>query len=156
MAEKIKSEFTEFRLSNRLEPKQFFENWDKLNRWKVSPKQFRQVLATLGFELSAQQNEAICKLYITDDGHEVRYLDFLNDTKPYDFAYMTKMKDVPRVGTGDKPYIPDNVEEILRIIQKTTKINRLRFKEYFKDFDPLNKGTIKKNKFRGVIFQTLK
>ena len=48
-ADKIKEEFINFRLANRLEPKQFFENWDKLNRWKVSPKQFRQVLATLGF-----------------------------------------------------------------------------------------------------------
>lgn len=38
---------------NRLEPKQYFENWDKLNRLKISPKQFRQVLNTLGFDLSA-------------------------------------------------------------------------------------------------------
>lgn len=88
-AEKVKEEFIKFRLMNRLEPKQFFENWDKLNRWKVSSKQFRQVLATLGFELTAEQNDAVCKLYITDDGHEVRYLDFLNDTKPYDFAYIS-------------------------------------------------------------------
>ena len=56
------------------------------------------------------------------------------------------MKDVPRRGTGERTAIPDNIEGILRIIQKSTKINRLRFKEYFKDFDPLNKGTIKKNK----------
>ncbi len=114
------------------------------------------MLATLGFELTAEQNEAICKLYTTDDGHEVRYLDFLNDTKPYDFAYMTKIKDVPRKGTGERPPVPENVEAVLRNIQRTTKINRLRFKEYFKDFDPLNKGTIRKNKFRGVVFQTLK
>lgn len=86
----------------------------------------------------------------------MRYLDFLNDTKPYDFSYMTKIKDVPRIGTGERPEIPKNVEDVLKMIQKTTKINRLRFKEYFKDFDPLNKGTVKKNKFRAVIFQTLK
>ena len=31
------------------------------------------------------------------------------------------------------------------------QINRLRLGEYFKDFDPLRKGTIPKNKFRGVM-----
>jgi hypothetical protein len=99
-----------------------------LNRWKISSKQFRQVLATLGFELTAEQNEAVCKLYITDDGHEVRYLDFLNDTKPYDFAYMTEMKDASRKGTGSRDPIPESVEAVLRDMQKTVKINRLRFK----------------------------
>lgn len=44
-----------------------FENWDKLNRWKVSAKQFRQVLATVGFNLSEEENQAICKLYASDD-----------------------------------------------------------------------------------------
>ena len=80
----------------------------------------------------------------------------MNDTKPYDFAYMTEMKDASRKGTGQREPIPAGVEAVLKKIQKVAKINRLRFKEYFKDFDPLNKGTVKKNKFRGVIFQTLK
>lgn len=98
---------------NRLEPKPLFENWDKLNRLKVSPKQFRQVLTTLGFEISAEENEAVCKYYISEDGKEVRYLDFLNDTKPYDFSYMTKVKDIPRKGTGTRGFIPENVEQVL-------------------------------------------
>ena len=106
--------------------------------------------------MSDQQNKAICKYYISDDGHEVRYLDFLNDTKPYDFSYMTVVKDVPRIGTGMRPPIPDSVQKVLEEIRKTTKVNRLRFKQFFKDFDPLNKGTCKINKFRSVIFQTLK
>lgn len=54
---------------HRLEPKQMFENWDKLNRLKISAKQFKQVLNTLGFDLTDDQNSAICKLYISDDGH---------------------------------------------------------------------------------------
>ncbi len=52
---------------NRLDTKQLFENWDKLSRFKVSPKQFRQVLATVGFNLSEEENRAICKLYASDD-----------------------------------------------------------------------------------------
>jgi hypothetical protein len=37
---------------NRLDLKEAFKGWDKLGRYKVSPKQFRQVLATFNFELS--------------------------------------------------------------------------------------------------------
>lgn len=110
----------------------------------------------MGLDLSAEQNDAVCKYYISDDGQEVRYLDFLNDTKPYDFAYMTHVKDVPRVGTGMRGMIPENVEQVLEEIRKTSKTTRIRFKEFFKDFDPLNKGTCKRNKFRSVVFQTLK
>ena len=87
--------FKEYQLINRLDTKQMFENWDKLNRWKVSPKQFRQVLATVGFSLSEEENAAICKLYASDDEDEseVCYLEFLKDTKPFDFTYMTVIKD---------------------------------------------------------------
>lgn len=94
LANKIKSDFKEYQLINRLDTKQMFQNWDKLNRWKVSPKQFRQVLATIGFNLSEEENKAICKLYASDDEDEseVCYLDFLKDTKPYDFSYMTVIK----------------------------------------------------------------
>ena len=69
-ANKIKDSFRSFQLSNRLDVKQLFENWDKLSRFKVSPKQFRQVLATVGFNLSEEENRAICKLYATDDERE--------------------------------------------------------------------------------------
>lgn len=66
-ANRIKDSFREYQLVNRLDTKQLFENWDKLSRFKVSPKQFRQVLATVGFNLSEEENSAICKLYASDD-----------------------------------------------------------------------------------------
>lgn len=40
---------------------------------------------------------------------------------------------------------------ILDEIKNIIKINRLRVDEYFKDYDPLRKGIIPTNKFRGVI-----
>lgn len=101
-ANRIKDSFREYQLVNRLDTKQLFENWDKLSRFKVSPKQFRQVLATVGFNLSEEENRAICKLYASDDEEEseVLYLEFLKDTKPYDYSYMTVIKDNPKRGTG--------------------------------------------------------
>ena len=84
------------------------------------------------------------------------YLEFLKDTKPYDFSYMTVIKDQPKRGTGERKPIPENIEGILFELRKATKLNRLRYREYFQDFDPLRKGTVKKNKFRSVVFQTMK
>lgn len=69
---------------------------------------------------------------------------------------MTVIKDQVKRGTGERRAIPDNIEDTLYELRRTTKLNRLRYREYFKDFDPLNKGTLKKNKFRSVIFQTMK
>ena len=158
MANKIKESFKEYQLVNRLDTKDLFKNWDKLNRFKVSSKQFRQVLATFGFNLSEEENRAICKLYASDDEDEseVLYLEFLKDTKPYDFSYMTVIKDEFKRGTGQAKAIPEAIEDILFELRKMTKLNRLRYREYFQDFDPLRKGFVKKNKFRGVVFQTMK
>ena len=36
-------------------------------------------------------------------------------------------------------------------IREQVMINRLRVKEYFMDFDPLRKGIVQYNKFRGVM-----
>ena len=48
-----------------MDAKDLFKNWDKLGRFKVSPKQFRQVLATVGFEMTEEQSRCICKMYQT-------------------------------------------------------------------------------------------
>ena len=115
LANKIKESFKQYQLINRLDTKQLFENWDKLNRCKVSSKQFRQVLATVGFNLLDEENRAICKLYASDDEDEseVCYLNFLKDTKPFDFGYMTVIKDEIKRGTGKPRVIPNNIQEVL-------------------------------------------
>lgn len=40
---------------------------------------------------------------------------------------------------------------IIDEIKNTAKVNRLRLEEYFRDYDPLRKGRVTVNKFRGVI-----
>lgn len=49
LAADICERFKEFARMNRLDLKEAFKGWDKLGRYKVSPKQFRQVLATFNF-----------------------------------------------------------------------------------------------------------
>lgn len=74
MANNVKNAWREHLLANRMDTKDLFKNWDKLGRFKVSPKQFRQVLATAGFSMTEEQSKAICKMYVTDDQTEVKYL----------------------------------------------------------------------------------
>ena len=59
LAHKLVAKFKSKLLRERLDAKSFFQSWDKHNRFKVSHKQFRQVLATFGFELTDKENEAL-------------------------------------------------------------------------------------------------
>lgn len=40
---------------------------------------------------------------------------------------------------------------ILNKIKTAVKINRLRMNDYLKDYDPLKKGILPANKFRGIL-----
>ena len=40
-------------------------------------------------------------------------MDFLKDTKPFDFSYMCVIKDEVKRGTGQRKVIPENVQEVL-------------------------------------------
>lgn len=48
----------------------------------MSPKQFRQTLANLGFIMSDEEIQAVVQIYGTDM-NEVKYLDFINDANPF-------------------------------------------------------------------------
>lgn len=81
LAMKVIEKFKFFTRATRLYVKQFFKDWDHLGRNKVSPKQFRQVLATVKFNLTDPEFKAVSKYYLTDDGY-VNYVDFIKDTTP--------------------------------------------------------------------------
>ena len=61
--QRIIAEFTEFVRKNRLDAKSFFQDFDKHRHFKVSPKVFRQVLTTLGFQISHQDTEDVSLVY---------------------------------------------------------------------------------------------
>ena len=51
IAEDVVRRFKEMLVRHRLDSKSFFQDWDRHKHFKISPKQFRQVLATFGFIL---------------------------------------------------------------------------------------------------------
>lgn len=82
LAEKVIERFKYFCLATRLYVKQFFQDWDPLGRYKVTPKQFRQVLVTVRFTLSDDEFKATGKYFLTEDGY-MDYADFINFTSPF-------------------------------------------------------------------------
>lgn len=167
VARDVIARFKQFARGTRLDIKQFFKDWDRLNRNKVTPKQFRQVLATVNFLLSEPEYKAIVKYYRSDEDGDIKYVDFINETTPSAFegtfsGSPTKTTTQPLQVSQEKektssPYRTSygsgevNLGFLLEKIKNHVKLGQLRVDEYFKDFDPLRKGIITSNKFRGVL-----
>ena len=80
-AEKVIEKFKYFCFATRLYVKQFFQDWDALGRNKVTPKQFRQVLVTVRFNLSDEEFKCCTKFFLTEDNY-INYADFIEMTQP--------------------------------------------------------------------------
>lgn len=63
----IVDQFREVIRKNRLDAKSFFQDRDPLRSFKVSPKIFRQVLNTLGFEIDESSVNAVALVYGNED-----------------------------------------------------------------------------------------
>jgi len=81
LSDKVIEKFKYFCLATRLYVKQFFQDWDALGRNKVTPKQFRQVLTTVRFNLTEGEFKAVTKAFLTDDGY-INYANFIDVTQP--------------------------------------------------------------------------
>ena len=149
LAQKLVGKFKEKLRRERLDAKSFFQSWDRHNRFKVSPKQFRQVLATCGFEMTDAENEALCKNYANQDG-EIEYLKFLADSNPDVTVKIEETKSRYQA----KNWKFDGItayERLMDKIKTVVKKGRIRLLEFFQDHDPLRKGTVPYMKFKGVL-----
>ncbi len=80
-AHALVSRFRAFITRERLDCKSFFQSWDKHNHYKVTPKQFRQVLATFNFLITDEEFEAALSTFTNPQG-EIEYLKFLQAANP--------------------------------------------------------------------------
>ena len=77
--------FREVIRKNRLDAKSFFQDRDALRHFKVSPKIFRQVLNTLGFQIDEDETNAVALVYGNED-NSIRYADFLRDANCLEYV----------------------------------------------------------------------
>jgi len=59
----LKTLYSQFLVRENLDIKSFFQEWDRHRHFKVSPKQFRQVLASCKFSLTNEEFDAILAYY---------------------------------------------------------------------------------------------
>lgn len=138
---------------HRLDAKSFFQDFDRHRHFKVSQKQFRQVLNTLGFPLSEAETAKVAAVYGNEAG-EVRYADFLADSNCLEYI-------INGPTTGAKSTYVDGFvdfsgesehQKLMRKVKNIIKKDRIRLHEFFLDHDILRKGYLPNQKFRSVLY----
>lgn len=149
--------FQEIVRRHRLDAKSFFQDHDYHKHFKVTPKIFRQVMFTHGFQMNEHEVACITKVYgcgETNQPVQIRYNDFLKDCNvlkfeiygPYTGAkstYNAKFIDY----SGDK----EDMIALMKKVKNMVKRERIRLSEFFQDHDQLRKGVIEPTKFRSVL-----
>jgi len=137
----------------RLDAKSFFQDQDRHNHFKVSPKQFKQTITLLGVAISDEQLASIVKIYGTKLG-DIQYLPFLNDCACLKYvineAYTGAKSTYQPIDidfTGAKA-----VEALMTKVMDMVKRHRIRIGEFLQDHDPLRKGRIDATKFRTTLY----
>ncbi len=153
LAEDVVRRFKEMLVRHRLDSKSFFQDWDKHKHFKISPKQFRQVLATFGFVLSDHEIRAVIRTY-GNDQDDIMYLNFITDAAPYEIQELNKAistKTTYKASSLD--FKGDSkIDNLMMKIKHQIKKDRIRLGEFFLDFDILRKGSLPAQKFRGVLY----
>ena len=137
----------------RLDAKSFFQDQDRHNHFKVSPKQFKQTLSLLGVAISDEELASIVRVYATKLG-DIQYLPFLNDcsilkyviNEPFTGAKST-YQPIDIDFTGSK-----QTTDLMTKIMDMVKRHRIRIGEFLQDHDPLRKGKIDATKFRTTLY----
>ena len=115
----------------RLDAKSFFQDQDRHNHFKVSPKQFKQTVTLLGVNISDAELASIVMVYGTKLG-DIQYLPFLNDcsvlrytiNEPYTGAKST-YQPIDIDFTGAKA-----VEALMTKVMDMVKRHRIRIGEF--------------------------
>ena len=123
--------FREWLQRNRLDAKSFFQDCDRHKHFKVSPKQFRQTLANLGFLMNDEELRSIVQIYGTDK-NEVKYLEFINEANPFRASSageeMRKTQYVGKVNTFEGT---TQLDKLIFKLKAQVKKDRIRLGEFF-------------------------
>jgi Ca2+-binding EF-hand superfamily protein len=137
----------------RLDAKSFFQDQDRHNHFKVSPKQFKQTVTLLGVEINDQETQSVVNIYANKLG-DIEYMRFLNDCDVLSYTIndpFTGAKSTYRNTnidfSGSKA-----IDGLMQKIREQVKRNRIRVGEFFQDHDPLRKGVIDATKFRTTLY----
>jgi len=153
LVDQLRCHFRELVIRERLDAKSFFQDHDRHNHFKVSPKQFKQILTLLKCPVDDHQIASITRVYGNKQG-DVEYLRFLSD------AECLNVQGIPGSTEGKVTYFPTDIDfsgsnEVMVLMKKIKEFvyrHRIRIGEFFQDHDPLRKGVIDATKFRTTLY----
>lgn len=145
---------------------EFFRDYDKLRKGKVTPSQFKSVLSMLDFKMTDEEYQSLIEKYGTDDAM-VHYKEFVEnidsaftikgiDKKPSLKVSKMDTKTVLMRSRKTLEYDDEEKKEMMEIMDAYRNVivtRRLNLKPMFQDFDKTKSGHVTKSQFVRVLNQ---
>lgn len=153
----------------RVRIEEFFMDFDKLRKGRVTKNQFEQVLSMLNFNLSKEEFDSLTNKYrtSTDAEYMVNYHIFCNNINAVFTTYGIQKKPTAPVAPvtventvlARRKYLEVSEEEsaeinyILEEYRKAVRIKRIHLKPMFQDFDITKNQHVTKHQFLRTLGQ---
>lgn len=149
--------------TRRLATLAFFQNFDMGmgKTFRVTKNHFRRLLAVLSLEVPDEEMDILTKKY-EDDGGDINYGHFIREidleslihASAADEPEPTPMADLAAktvVGAVQYKKKARTVNELMESIRYAVLLKRVRVSEFFRDFDKLRHGYIRRHQFEQGI-----
>jgi Ca2+-binding EF-hand superfamily protein len=152
----------------RVRIEEFFIDFDKLRRGKVTKKQFESILSMLNFNLTKEEFDSLAAKYKTNDPEEMfNYKDFCASINAAFTTYGIQKVPLARVEPvtventtlARRKYLDltedeaDKINYILNEYRKAVQIKRIHLKPMFQDFDITKNQHVTKHQFLRTLAQ---
>ena len=152
----------------RVRIEEFFFDFDKLRKGRVTKNQFEQILSMLNFNLTKEEFNTLADKYRTSDAEfMVNYKDFCASINSAFTTYgiqkdpLAKVNKITNAATTQarRKYLNFNDEEkqmlagILKEYQEAVRIKRIHLKPMFMDFDITKNQHVTKHQFLRTLAQ---
>lgn len=153
-------------VEKRVRIEEFFRDFDKLRKGRVTRNQFKSILSQLNYNLTDDEFESLANKYRTNDPEKFfRYTDFIASiNKAFTIAGVDKnpttaIAPVTRNDTllarrkylSSHPAGSSEIDLILEQYRKAVKTMRIHLKPVFQDFDITKNGHVTKAQFLRVL-----
>ncbi|EAX89722.1 EF hand family protein [Trichomonas vaginalis G3] len=167
--EEILKNVANFVRSRRLSLIEQFKDKDRLNHKRTSATGFAQVIQLIGVHISKNEIDTLCTFYNDPNTNFVDYVRFCQDVEQRtgqifgDTASNSiVINQIPQYSKEESPYLvsakstvpSDDYNCILKSLQTYIYKRQIRLNDFFKAFDPLNRGIVTQQKFNSVVGQT--
>lgn len=143
----------------RIRIEEFFRDFDKLRKGRVTRPQFKSILSSMNFTLTNDEFKALAKKYETADPERFfRYTDFCKNINTaftiqgIDKAPTTRVAPITQNDTllARRKYLAGatnsaEVDAVLELYRAEVKIKRIHLKPVFQDYDITRNGHVTKD-----------